>query len=73
MKKNGFGGVCGSISEGFGAVWVVFWALLGASWPLLGRSKSTFFPAWVQDGLQKGLGIDLGSILEGFGKDLVGC
>ena len=55
----------GRSGSSFGRFWV--------SWPLLGRSKSIFFPAWVQDGLQKGLGIDLGSILEGFGKDLGGC
>ena len=47
-----------------------FWVLPGRFWGVPNRS---FFPAWVQDGLQKGLGIDLGSILEGFGKDLGAC
>ena len=62
----------GSILEGSGAIWGVSWALLGASWPSWGRSKSSFFLTLVQDGLQEAFWIDFGSILEGFGRDLGG-
>ena len=70
-------------------IWVGLGLHLGGGWDALGRllatfgrllnvkifarSKSSFFLAWVQDGLQEGFWIDLGSILEGFGKDLGGC
>ena len=57
----------GSIWEEFGTVWGAFWALLGVSWLFLGCSKSSFFKAWAQDGLQEAFWVDLGSISEGFG------
>jgi len=60
--------VLGSIWEGFGAVWGLFWALLGASGPFFGPSRSSFYKAWVQDGLQEGFWIDFGWLLEGFGR-----
>ena len=67
-SKISFGRVLGSIWEGFGTVWGVFWTLLDASRPLFGRSKSNFFLAWVQDGVQEGFRIDLGTIWEGLGE-----
>ena len=75
-QKIGFGTVLGLIWEGFGAVLGLFWALLAASWPFCGRSKSSFFQAWAQDGLQEAFWIDFGSIWAGiwedFGKNLGG-
>ena len=43
----GFERVLGCIWEGFETVWGVFWALLGASGPLFGRSNSDFHEALV--------------------------
>ena len=72
MPKNqlkiGFGKVLSSIWEGFGRVWGVSWAFLGAFWWFFGRSKSSFFEALVQDRHQEAIWIDLGSILDHFGK-----
>ena len=67
-----FGRVLGCIWEGFGAVLGLLWVLLTVSWPFFGRSKSTFFQALVQNGLQKGFWMDLGSLWEGFGEVLGG-
>ena len=65
----------GSIWEGSGSLWGAFWALLaaswalwGVSWPFFGRSKSSFFQALAQNGLQKSFWMDLGSLWEGFGR-----
>ena len=63
--KSGFGKVLGSIWERFGTIWGHFRALMGASWPFLGRSKTYFLNRFFQDGLQKVFWIDFGSILEG--------
>ena len=68
MPQNGFGMDLDSIWEGFGTVWDVSWALLGAFWSFRGRSKSNFLKALVQDGPQEASGIDLGLILERFGQ-----
>ena len=65
----GFGRVLGFIWEGFGTVLGLFWALLAASWPFFGRSKSSFFQAWAQDKLQEVFWTDLGSIWEGIWED----
>ena len=65
-----FGRVLGSVWEGVGRLLGVSWLLLGASWPFFGRSKSSFFRALLEDGLQEASWIDLGSILEGFGEGL---
>ena len=65
-----FGRVLGSILEGFGAIWAIFWPLLGAFWSLLECSKLSFFQAWAQDGVQKAFWIDFVSILGGFGEGL---
>ena len=51
-----------------GVVWGVSWALLGASWPFFGRSKTSFLKALVQDRLQEAIWIDLGGFWEGFGR-----
>ena len=67
-SKFDFGRVLGSIWEGFGTIWGLFWALLGASGSFWGGSKSSFYRALVQDGLQEAFWIDLGCFLEGFGK-----
>ena len=67
--KSGFGRVFGFIWEGFGTVLGLFWALLAASWPFFGRSKSSFFQAWAQDGLQEAFWIDFGSIWGGIWED----
>ena len=69
-SKFDFGRVLGSIWEGFGTIWGLFWALLGASGSFWGGSKSSFYRALVQDGLQEAFWIDLGCLLEGFGKVL---
>ena len=58
----------GLVWDGFGTLWAVFWALLGALGLIFGRSKSFLFRALAQDGLQEASGINLGSILEGFGE-----
>ena len=58
----------GSIWEGFGVVLGFLWVLLAASWPLFERSKSSFFQALAQNGLQEGFWMDFGSLWEGFGK-----
>ena len=55
--------------EGFGTIWDVSWPLLGAFGSLLGHSESNFLEALVEDCPQEASGIDLGSILEGFGED----
>ena len=81
--KIGFGRVLGSIWEGFGTVWGVSRALLGASWPFFGRSKTHCFKALVQDGLQEAprsllerfwrhLGRVLGGSWDGLGQFLNG-
>ena len=73
----------GSIWGWFGTAWGLIWALLGAPGPFFGRSKSSFFKALVQNGLQEafwrdlgwvwgGFGTDFGRIWEGFGKVLGG-
>ena len=64
--SDGFGQGLGTIWEGFGAVWGASRALLGASWPFWGRSKSSFFQAMVQAGLQEASGVDFGRFGEGF-------
>ena len=69
--KISFEGVLGSIWEGFRAV-SLFWALLAASWSFFEHSKSSFFQALAQDGLQGSFWINLGPILEGFREDLGG-
>ena len=70
VLKSGFGRVLGFIWEGFGTVWALFWALFGASGPFFGRSRSSFYKALVQDGLQEAFRIDFGWLLEGFGRIL---
>ena len=67
-KKINFGRVLGCIWEGFGAVLGLLWVLLAASWPLFERSKSSFFQALAQNGLQEGFWMDFGSLWEGFGR-----
>tara|TARA_B100000575_G_C22742869_1_gene444077 strand:- start:165 stop:440 length:276 start_codon:yes stop_codon:yes gene_type:complete len=62
------GKVLGSIWEGFGVVLGLLWVLLAASWPLFERSKSNFFQAFAQNGLQEGFWMDFGSLCEGFGR-----
>ena len=59
----------GSIWDGFGTAWGLILALLGASGSFLERSRSTFFKALVQNGLQEAFWIDFGRILDGFGED----
>ena len=77
--KSGFGRILGSIWEGFGTVLAVFWPLLRAFCRLFscfgGVLNHSFFKhgsTWVQDELQEASGIDLGSTLEGSGKDFGG-
>ena len=62
----------GSIWEGFGTVWGLFWALLGVFGSLFWSSKLNFFQAWVQDELQEAFWMDFGSLWEGFGTVLGG-
>ena len=45
--KTGFGRVLGSIWEGFGALWALFWVLLGDFGLFWGRSKPNFCKALV--------------------------
>ena len=59
----------GFIWEGFGTVLGLFWALLGDFCSYFGRSKYSFFQAWLQDGLQKAFWVDFGSIWGRFGED----
>ena len=66
--KINFGRVLGCIWEGFGAVLGLLWVLSAASWPLFERSKSSFFQALAQNGLQEGFWMDFGSLWEGFGR-----
>ena len=66
--KINLGRVLGSIWEGFGVVLGFLWVLLAASWPLFERSKSNFFQAFAQNGLQEGFWMDLGSLCEDFGR-----
>ena len=56
-----------SISLGLGT-WAVLWALWAFLGLFFGRSKSLPLQAWAQDGIQEASGIDLGSILDGFGE-----
>ena len=56
------------IWAGVGALWGLFWSLLGASWSFRGRSKSSFCKALIQNGLQEGFWSILGRFGEGFGK-----
>ena len=65
LTKINFGRVLGCIWEGFGAVLGLLVVLSAASWLFFGRSKSNFFQALAQDGLQEGFWSDLGSILGG--------
>ena len=67
-SESGFGEVLGFVWDGFGTLWAVFWALSGALGVIFGHSKSFLFRALAQDGLQEASGINLGSILEGFGE-----
>ena len=64
-SKTAFGKVLGAFWEGFGSLWGLFWALLGAFGRFLWPSKSNFYKALVQHGLQKAFWIDFGSIWEG--------
>ena len=59
-----------SIWEGSGRVWGVSGAPLGALGLFFRRSKTYFFKALVQDGLQEAFWVDFGWILEGFGRVL---
>ena len=54
----------GSLWDGLGRLLGCFGRLL----VVLGPSKSNFLEALVQDGLHEASGIDLGSVLEGFGE-----
>ena len=62
--KSGFGRVLGSIGEGVGMIWAVFWALLACSFDGLNpsffkhRSGKWFKAFWINSG----------SILEGSGR-----
>ena len=67
QSKDRFGSVLGSIWEGFGALWNLFYTLLGAVGPFFWRSKPNFYIALVQNGLQKTFWMDFGSIWGGFG------
>ena len=67
-SKFDFGRVLASIWEGFGTIWGLFWALLGASGSFWGDSESSFYRALVQDGLQEAFWIDLKCLLEAFGR-----
>ena len=58
--------VLASIWEGSGRVWGVSWVLLGALGLFFRPSKTYFFKALVQDGLQEAFWIDFGAILEEF-------
>ena len=72
LTKICLGMVLGSILEGIGTVFGLFWAPLAGSWPFLGRSKSRFFSALALDGLQNAFWSDFESILGGIGEDLGG-
>ena len=61
-----------SIWEGFGAVFGLLGVLFAASWLFFGRSKSSFFQAFAENGLQEGFWMDFGSLWEDFGKVLGG-
>ena len=52
-----------------GRSWTQLGRALGRSGTLLGHSESNFLEALVEDCPQEASGIDLGSILEGFGED----
>ena len=65
-----------SIWEGFRWLLGASGALWGASWPFFGHSKSSFYKALVQDGLQDAFWMDfgslwwgLGTVWEGFGEE----
>ena len=60
----------GLIWEGVGTVWGLFGPLLGDFCSYFGRSKYSFFQAWLQDGLQKAFWVEFGRVLGGFGEDL---
>ena len=60
-----FGRVLASIWEGFGTVLGLLGVLFAASWLFVGRSKSNFFQALAQNGLQEGFWMDFGSLWEG--------
>ena len=66
--KIDFGRVLVSIWKGFGAVFGLLGVLFAASWLIFERSKSSFFPALVQNGLQEGFWMDFGSLWEDFGR-----
>ena len=66
----------GSIWEGFGTVWAVFWALLDAFGPFFLVFYSDCFSSigrrWGPRGLLDQLWVDFGRFWEGFGKILEG-
>ena len=66
--KINFGRILASISEGFGAVLNLLGVLFAASWLFFGRSKSSFFQALAQNGLQEDFWIDLDPSGKGFGR-----
>ena len=68
--KTGFGSVLGLIWERLGTVWGLSGPLLGDFCSYFERSKSSFFQAWLQDGLQEAFWVEFGRVLEGFGEDL---
>ena len=63
--KNGFGRVLGSIWEGVGAVWAVFWTLLGCFFGILN-------PNFCKHRSRMGSKRPFGSILDGFWEVLGG-
>ena len=67
--KSGFGRVLGSIWEGVGTVWAVFWALFGCSFDTLNPS---FFKHRSRMGSKRPYGSILGrfwNVLKRFGED----
>ena len=68
QQKSILGGSWAVLGQGLGPSWM----LLAASWPLLGRSKSSFFQTLAHNGLQEGFWMDFGSLCGHFGKVLGG-
>ena len=66
MKKHGFGRVLGSIWEGFGTLWGVFWPLLGDFCSFFDVLNDVFF----KHGSKMDSKTPFGSILGGSWKDL---
>ena len=54
-SESGFGEVLGFVWDGFGTLWAVFWALLGALGVIFAHSKSFLFRALAQDGSKRPL------------------